>query len=143
MKLQNKKTGEIAKLVGYVNTGDDRMFFRFEDNKGTYKKEYNSLDKLNEEWEDYEEPKEDEFFKFTPGLVDNRFVVLFLDEKASRKEAKKLLAKLKAYKRLKDKGLRFFNNKIIGEYGNVSYRLTYPATTIEEQDLDLLFGGEA
>lgn len=58
MKLKNKKTGKIANLVGYVKTGDDRMFFRFEDDKGTYKKEYNSLAELNKEWCDLEEDNE-------------------------------------------------------------------------------------
>ena len=132
MKLRNKKTGEII----------EKFPGRFIINSGEQIRQYDSLTELNEDWEDYEELKEDGFFKFTPGLLDNRFVVFILDEKASRKEAKKLMAKLKAYKRLKDKGFRFIDNKIIGEYGNVSYRLTNPVTAIEEKDLDLLFGGE-
>lgn len=57
MKLRNKKTGKIETIVGCVITDDNRVFFRFEDDTGTYKKEYSSLAELNKEWEDYEESK--------------------------------------------------------------------------------------
>ena len=41
MKLRNKKTGEIVEATDFNIISD-----------------YNSLAELNEEWEDYEEPKE-------------------------------------------------------------------------------------
>ena len=49
MKLRNKKTGKII----------DKMFPEsFVINSGEQIYRYNSLTELNEEWEDYEEPKD-------------------------------------------------------------------------------------
>jgi hypothetical protein len=112
---------------------------------------------LNEEWEDVpEEPKEYWCIR-EDGVVEKRPYPIIIEcaEQEYRdamreignyfetkEEAELAVRKLKAWKRLEDKGLKFFDNKIIGEYGNVSYTLTYPATTIEEKDLDLLFSGE-
>ena len=53
MKLRNKKTGEIIELLAkpsFVKRNDD--YLQSEVNT------FNSLAELNEEWEDYEEPKE-------------------------------------------------------------------------------------
>lgn len=80
MKLKNKKTGEIAKIVGYVKIGDGRMFFRFEDDKGTYKKEYNSLGELNAEWEDVLEELKDNNYWYIDDSDRIRFSSDVLDE---------------------------------------------------------------
>ena len=115
---------------------------------------YDDLKTFTNDWEDApEEPKEywyiSDFGYVFNHEINNKSVKSTIEEMKSignhfetKEEAERAVEKLKAFKRLKDKGFRFFDNKIIGEYGNVSYRLTYPATTIEEQDLDLLFGGE-
>lgn len=150
MRLRNKKTGEVVEPVG-ISCINGRYFIRFEDERGVFKYECRSLAQLNEEWEDYEEPKECEYWyieadgqilqchkpKFINHLLDKQKAISNYFE--TKEEAEKAVEKLKAYKRLKEKGFRFFNNKTIGEYGNVSYRLNYPATTVEEKDLDLLF----
>ena len=132
MKLRNKKTGEIRNCQlmadGFIVI--------------------NSLKDL-EEWEDYKEPKGYWYYDTTCGRVEK---VTHNEDKEidssigncfnTREEAEKAVEKLKAWKSLKDKGFKFFNHKIIGEYGNVSYRLIYPLNNLEEKYLDMLFGGE-
>lgn len=54
MKLRNKKTGEIGRLQPY---GGDGRIWVWIDNISRPEYRYSSLAKLNEEWEDYEEPK--------------------------------------------------------------------------------------
>ena len=55
MRLRNKKTGEIRK----VHSGKITIFLEDEENPHDPDFiRYNSLKELNEEWEDYEEPKE-------------------------------------------------------------------------------------
>lgn len=137
MKLKNKQTGEIVIAnVTRVVSGVD-----FDCGQ--------TLAELNAEWEDApEEPKEHwtlghdgAIFKLSEweNQKDHEEIGNYF---SSREEAELAVRKLKAWKRLKDKGFRFFNNKVIIEYGNVSYKLIYPVTAVEKQDLDLLFGGE-
>ena len=153
MKLRNKETGEIGEPFG-IACVNGRTFVQFDDGKGTFKFEVHSLAELNEKWEDYEEPKEYWYVSCAGKVekattdeddyneshisghisIDNYF--------GSKEEAEKAIKKLNALKRLKDKGFRFFGNITLGEYGNAKYRLDYPATSVEEADLDLLFGGE-
>lgn len=145
MKLRNKKTGEII---------SSKELLTNEFLIDLFSKDFNyfnsKINKIQEEWEDYEEPKTAWFIDPQGDIQEWRNAECddWSKEKAignyfdTQEEAEKAVEKLKAWKRLKDKGIRFFNNKIIGEYGNVSYTLTYPVTTIEEKQLDLLFGGE-
>ena len=63
----------------------------------------------------------------------------------TKEEAKKALEKLKAYKRLKDKGFAF--NGWNWEYQEIGYNLVYTAISEEdvvnaEEDLDVLFEEE-
>lgn len=139
MKLRNKKTGEIIDLTTK----------RLNINSGSKNYGFNSLAELNEEWEDYEEPKE--YWWISPVDTEIEHCVEVVGDEMdkynkeignyfkTKEEAEKAVEKLKAWKRLKGKGLKCFNNKIIGEYGNISYRLTYPITGAEEKDLNLLF----
>ena len=135
MKLRNKKTGEVWD-IGKVLTNDYPC--------------WETLKQLNEEWEDYEEPKE---FYYITTIGDIEASSCFDDQDViykkeignyfeSKEEAEKAVEKLKARQRLKDKGLKFMYNKTLGEYGNTTYRLNYPITNVEEKDLNLLFGGE-
>jgi hypothetical protein len=60
MKLRNKKTGKILRVEFLSNwQTDDGTEIGFRDRNSLDVYSYNSLAKLNEEWEDYEEPKED------------------------------------------------------------------------------------
>lgn len=149
MKLVNKKTGKIGYLYEHSLTQDIIIVY---DVKGIAGK-YASLAELNSEWEDCEEPAYYYFIQDDGRIgcdaIDPYNHKSKVEERKSignyfetREEAEKAVEKLKALKRLKDKGFRFMHNKVIGEYGNVSYRLNYPANAVEEKDLNLLFGGE-
>ena len=106
MKLRNKKTGEIIILI-------DHIF----DN-------YKNLAELNEEWEDYEEPKKYWFIDAYGNIVQNEITKHYGDEYTdmtneyenqkqignhfeTEAEAKKAVEFLKALKKLKDNGIRF------------------------------------
>ena len=144
MKLRNKKTGEIVdtgKKTLQVNS-DGRRFMVLD-------KVYESLAQLNEEWEDYKEPKEfyfiDQFMSVSKGVVDDveyagRHNAVNYAKKTSnnlktagnyfetREEAEKAVEKLKAWQRLKDKGFKFagfsegkINFKLDEEYSEFTY----------------------
>ena len=132
MKLQNKKTG---KVVEWFNNTD-----------GIFP---NSLAELNEEWEDYEEPKDHYYIDFDGDIM----IVEALDYEPkikemkqignyfeTKEEAEKAVEKLKAWKRLKDKGFRFIDH-IDRDTGQGMTRYEWDGY-INGEDLDLLFGGE-
>ena len=155
MKLWNKKTGEIADLEhkGLIKSDVDGHIVIWIKNQFDYKC-YNSLAELNEEWEDYEEPKEHWFIDCDGDVykpvrlnqfeldkfenIDNYF--------ETREEAEKAVEKLKAWKRLKDKGFRFTDGLVYGDYYGVgSTRFIISPPQKEKgviDDLKLLFGGE-
>ena len=114
MKLKNKKTGEIC------NWCIDKDVI------------YNSLAELNAEWEDApEEPKGVKSIYFIGATV--------YIEMSNQKEAIEVEEKLKAWKRLKDKGFKFNG----GDDACISYILDPVKWEDElEKDFDLLFGGE-
>ena len=122
----------------------------------------NSLAELNQEWEDYEEPKEywridcdgtisrgkDDFdtpFDNACKEIGNYF--------ETREDAEKAVERLRAWKRLKDKGFRFFGVKgldysidfeVNPPYTHITFD-EYTATDDQKEfynDLMLLFGGE-
>lgn len=142
MKLKNKKTGEIKECVvipvdsnGYPN--EYQVFEKGE-----------SLAELNDEWEDYEEPK-DFYVVEQRGIVGSRFSTDAEYVKKfkkignyfeTREEAEKAVEKLKAWKRLKDKGFRFIDH-IDRDSGQGMTRYEWDGY-INGEDLDLLFGGE-
>lgn len=99
MKLKNKKTGEIGTLIvdgAYKFVTN----FAVEDDEGKRLGEYDSLAKLNEEWEDYEEPKED-------GLDNIIALVEAYSSKDSERYPKEIVKKLKAWKRLEDRWVKY------------------------------------
>lgn len=116
---------------------------------------YNNLAELCEKWEDYEEPK-DIWWLDNEGCVNhasgevndnfrkNRKIGNYF---LSREEAEKAVEKLKAWKRLKDKGFRLTawkNGILLDETvaGQVRYEFSIGNKDDIEKDLDLLFGGE-
>ena len=125
MKLRNKKTGEIKVLPDGFFCGD-------------------SLKKICEEWEDTpEEPKEHWCITMYGGITriqDDKEPIDDLIEIGnyfkSKEDVYDAIDKLKAWKRLKDKGFRFtgFNRASVDYDVNSHYGIS--------QDLDLLFGGE-
>ena len=141
MKLRNKKTGDI------VETGDNFLHLR-------RKYLYSSLAELNEEWEDYKSDKERWYInenggvlKYIPVDPNGEDLTYMGYQKEignyfeTKEEAEKAVEKLKAFKRLKDKGFRFngWNGTQIGS--NIAYisEIYYEGCA---DDMDLLFGGE-
>ena len=133
MKLKNKKTGDIYVLNEFC----------LYDDKGFAKRPFlKSLAELNAEWEDYEEPKGMQWVDVL-GANDGRVVIQYSNEE----EAKKAVEKLKAWKRLKDKGFRFDGYDVAhNSNGDLCGQLFYNAGKYcigdAEKDLDLLFSGE-
>ena len=149
MKLKNKKTGEIKECVvipvdsnGYPN--EYQVFEKGE-----------SLAELNEEWEDYEEPKtfwaiswagepEEYDAKNTPEELKNmaKQIGNYFE---TEEEAELAVRKLKAWKRLKDNGLKAFSSKICGDDFVVNFKLTNHTDYSQSiDDFDCIFdlGGE-
>ena len=121
MKLRNKETGEIRELCVDIERPDNGIRVYADD--GIRYKMYNSLAELCEEWEDYEEPKEYwHIVSMCAGLqkkkdTDNgedSFNKEIGNCFGSLEEAEKAVEKLKAWKRLQDKGFRFVEHQIHG-----------------------------
>lgn len=142
MKLRNKKTGKIIEWEQPI----------------TYKlgKSYYSIEELAEDWEDYEEPK-GYWYVSSYGNLAKTDVMTDLHRGAeeignlfeTKEEAEKAVEKLKAWKRLKDKGFRCkdFEETDRGELGDFTiYAHIEPDYSQKydefDDDLYLLFGGE-
>lgn len=154
MKLRNKKTGEIVNLAGFISNGG-RTFLQFEDDKGIFKHEYETLEQLNKEWEDYEEPKE--YWFLSTGGEPHRFEgedKIYTPNRKSignyfntREEAEKAMEKLKAWKRLKDYNVKF-NLDFVKNKIDFTYTINNPLLSVldgEEQifnNMKIVFGGE-
>lgn len=155
MKLRNKKTGEIGKLQPY---GDDGRIWVWVDNMSKPEYRYDSLAKLGDEWEDYEEPK-GWYVTMYGGISritkDDEILISDLEEIGNRfndkESAYDALDKLKAWTRLKDKGFKFkrFREGVMGHEVNIyAYFTNLRKDEIDDAfdknkaDLDLLFGGE-
>lgn len=109
MKLVNKKTGEIGYFC-FANWNDPVLIIM--DKDGIQLAKYNSLSELNAEWEDYEEPKEYWYIygnqvlkNDCDGVLEDRFKEIG-NYFETKEEAEKAVEKLKAVKRLKDKGFK-------------------------------------
>ena len=172
MKLKNKKTGEIVDLSEGVITdtyGGEKIQIKpvaISNNEGYV---YSSLAELNAEWEDAPEEPKGYWFINSSGGVD--FIALEDDTAEgidgskqignyfeTREEAELAERKLKAWKRLKDKGFRFtgiagISNNIYVSFetdskyrgGHVAYdEYSNTDNKLKEynEDLALLFGGE-
>ena len=164
MRLRNKKTGEIIENA-YIRESHDfynkrtiAVFVR----DGSRPPErvstgYETLAELNKDWEDCQEPKylRDYWFIDSCGNVNKQEDDILGSLRReignyfkSEEEAERAVEKLKAWKRLKDKGFEFINfpYKKICKYdartgvGNLEYQVKYYEEL--EADLELLFGGE-
>ena len=158
MKLRNKKTGEIVRVEFLNNWQTDdgtEIGFRVAGTLNVYS--YNSLAELNEEWEDYKLPKKYWYIDSMANIYntfdesddfdnERREVGNYFE---TREEAEKAVLKLKAWKRLKDAGLKFtdFNYNLdetssstISADGKICFEMM--CYKYFSDDLDLLFGGE-
>lgn len=156
MKLKNKKTGEI----GYTAVLQSKAIMIMDEN-AIKLAEYTSIAKLNEEWEDYEEPKEYWYIDCDGEVYSIERLIGYDSNKLkeignlfeTEEEAEKAVEKLKAWKRLRDKGFSF--DGIAGITNEIYFKAKEPFTHImvdeytadkaEKEyidDLMLLFGGE-
>ena len=154
MKLRNKKTGETGY---YLHTHRDHKtgvlkvavlkdgvpFSEFKPHEPIY--DYNSLAELNEEWEDYEEPKEYWYIDDAGVIQIDQVLSSEINMRKSignyfetKEEAEKAVEKLKAWKRLKEKGFKFLDH-IDRDCGQGFTRYEWSGY-IDGEDLDLLFG---
>lgn len=144
MKLRNKITGAIHDI--------DELPLGL----------YNSLAEIMGEWEDYEEPKRHWFISGTRVYEENGYSdegIASLESVGNhfktKEEAERAVEKLKAWKRLRDKGFRFEGIK--EDYTRILQQnpfrtgkryLQFNKSEDEDwmkenwNDLDLLFGGE-
>lgn len=136
MILRNKKTGQIVMLTHH----------NFDS--------YHSLAEINEEWEDSKEPEEPEEHYFISNcgevkperghsLYRNQRIEIGNDFE-TKEEAEKAVAKLKAWRRLKDKGFSFlcWSDDYTIDFlinGQNEEKICYDDPIIA--DLDLLFSG--
>ena len=143
MKLRNKKTGEIGELHFEP---DKEYHFTVATENPADMRIYKNLAELCEEWEDYEEPEVIYYLSWDGVVLHSADKTGWQDAKQignyfeTKEEAEKAVEKLKAWKRLKDKGFEF--ESWFGGSKDISFWLD---TEIDEdiaKDLDLLFGGE-
>lgn len=131
MRLRNKKTGQEGNFI--INKD------HFECVDLDYVPEYRNLAELNAEWEDVlEEPKGSALDLMILTLTN--FIENEPDEdKVDLEDCKQMLEKLKAWKRLKDKGLHVTTFYV--EDGSLVIRAKAHNSSGAEnwEDLDLLF----
>lgn len=111
---------------------------------------YNNLAELCEKWEDYEEPKKTWFIDAYGGVRDREAMTLVVGwdnkpifEFETKEEAEKAVEKLKAWKRMKKCGLRFWDLDTVHLKIGYSFE-NYTKEDIPQlkKDLALIFGGE-
>lgn len=160
MKLINKKTGQIGNFI----LNEDR----FVCTDLALVPVYYSLAELNEDWEDYEEPEklgwlkwhEDYWYIKDDGAAIDDYWHRSNDEATRRRfaignifgtdiDAMEAVEKLKAWKRLRDAGFKFYtkwtSSKPDGYYYLVDLHAKIdpcPKDTEFMKDLDLLFENE-
>lgn len=165
-RVRNRQTGDMGELDFDSKTGVFIVVAYDINTKVTSRTSYNNIKDLNEEWEDYEEPKEPKEYWYINelGYVDKAPTDWLCDEKDSRQvigncfktkeEAERAVEKLKAWKRLKDKGFKFmpgasyvssnFGAEGGESLGYIAFRMTNMDDVVfgVEKDIRLLFGGE-
>ena len=149
MKLRNKKTGEIGYFC-FANWDNPVLIIM--DKNGIQLAKYNSLAELNADWGDAPEELKGYWYIDDSGVIQIDQVLsseinmrkVFGNYFETKEEAEKAVEKLKAFKRLKDKGFRFdrWNNVTAGPYMPIWFYFEED-TALEDvkSDLDLLFSG--
>ena len=163
MKLRNKKTREIGWLYcDHISIPKKMTVFSEDKDLSANHWDYKSLAELNEEWEDYEEPKDFWFIdpeiliaceSTDPLLCDKKVAIETMKQFGNyfetKEEAEKAVEKFKAWKRVKRDLVslnwqreRDGSFSVWGEFktGNTLRADVY--LDIHSKDLDLLFGGE-
>ena len=162
MKLRSKTTGEIGHLIS-TNWNETSLIIM--DKNGVQLGKYDSLAKLNAEWEDYEEPEESKKYWF---INSGGETVSYYEEDEepedteackeignyfeTEEEAEKAVEKLKVVKRLKDKGFKFIlEDSYVEQTKDTGESKMFIACTMNDYhdfvfgdntDIKLLFSGE-
>lgn len=160
MKLRNKKTREIGWLYcDHISIPKKMTVFAEDKDLSANHWDYKSLAELNEEWEDApEEPKE---YWCITGRGSLHYLQDMTDENdkdhreignyfSSQEEAEKAVEKLKAFKRLKDKGFRFDLSPALGHCDDKKFDISIIGTMPAKwwyndkvvDDIHYIFGGE-
>lgn len=143
MKLRNKKTGEIV-IFGEGIVDLNQIGCK------------NVVEMIEAGWEDYEEPKLFYVVDLDGEILPSNFEDKTIEKSKelgnyfeTEEEAEKAVEKLKAWKRLKDKGFRFdhihsidgvsIKHKDLDQYAIIAYA---DEDGCDRESLDLLFGGE-
>jgi hypothetical protein len=144
MKIRNKKTGEIATLT--LSSNGEELLLMKNNEMVTRNVKLSDL----EEWEDApEEPKEYWYINCYYGEVLHTFYngsewderrKLIGNYFLSREEAELAVRKLKAWKRLKDKGFKFGRWQFLDDRSGIWVQGNLVPDIVDE--LDILFGGE-
>ena len=153
----NFELGEVvkAKVTTYYN--EDKVVVMADTVRGSISRfEYNSIKEFTDHWEDAPEEPKDVWWLDNEGNVNHANLkgvegfeknILIGNYFETKEEAEKAVEKLKALKRLKDKGFRF--TKWQYDITNQKYIITMEEKDFEElvvgekrDDLDLLFSGE-
>lgn len=154
MKLKNKVSGDIGELeVWYDDDHTPDKGIGIQGSNGKWYA-YDSLAELNEEWEDYEEKKEywhiDAVCRLGVAHAKHECRIDDFNESIgnyfdTKDEAIEALEKLKALKRLNDKGL-LIGKCTRNQTGTYSVLLSWddvpPARKDVDADMRLVFGGE-
>lgn len=154
MKLRNKRTGEI----GYTAVLQSKAIVVMDEN-AIQLGSYTSLAELNEEWTDYEEqkgnwtidPMNENYIddgRYTAPDELERYEELGLKFN-TKEEAEKAVEKLKAWKRLKDKGFRFDLSPALGHCDDKKFDISIIGTMPAKwwyndkvvDDIHYIFGG--
>lgn len=144
MKLRNKKTGEIREAA-------DVIIENLKKNGSTLNAI--SIDEVRNEWEDYEEPKDYWYLNCDGEVIRavyktddlTRSFIAIGNYFETPEEAEKAVEKLRAYKRLKDKGFEAVSSSICGSEFVANFKLVdkedYSQST-NDFDCILDLGGE-
>lgn len=163
MKLRNKRTGEIKEW----DFGNWYQHILNPDNEESYECTLSEfIDRtaeFREEWEDVPEEPKKYYYITSCGETTHRGYRLWENESiydknrkqignyfGTEEEAEQAVEKLKAWKRLKDKGFRFNGYSRYDWNGNKSPAIAFEYSDFNKlfddgqvvSDLDLLFGGE-
>lgn len=148
MKLKNKKTGELGTLT---LSNDGETFILMNERMYTHSVKLKDL----EEWEDVPEEPKEYWFINSCGAVEVRaeeeqpavadMHKQFGNYFETKEGAEKAVEKLKAWKRLKDKGFEFTNwefKYVLDGSLVIEAGLNFDNDSNIQRDLEICFGGE-
>lgn len=154
MKLRNKKTGEIPEkieTISYIQWSEKIMMVYTNNDGERIMQQYDTLDAFNEEWEEYED---EHLYVISCETHEGYECVLKSDfpEMCSKakelgigfeteKECQEAVEKLKAWKRLKNKGFKITQWRVPKD-GAARVEILGNCAPGIVDELDLLFGGE-